>query len=82
MDTTPITIADLDAETAEYLPSREVMWCYGGRKSQTSTTNTNVAVVGSNDGNVHQSANQFGLINVGNVAIGNGSFDGGLVGQL
>ncbi len=73
MDTTGMSITELDAELAETLPAREVMWCcYGGR----STKQSNTAIVGSGNGNT----SQHGFVNV-SALNGNLNGNGNLIGQ-
>ena len=65
MESTGLSLAELESEHAEYLPAREVMWC--GRSAGPS----NYASVnnGNGDGNTYQD----GLINV---SVLNGNLDG------
>ncbi len=69
METTGLSLAELESEHAEYLPAREVMWCCR------SAGNSNYASVnnGNGDGNTYQD----GLVNVSAL---NGNLDG--VGNL
>jgi hypothetical protein len=62
METTGIAISELDTELGEYLPAREVMWCWNS-----STRQSNSA--GNGNGNTYQA----GLINVSAL---NGNFNG------
>jgi hypothetical protein len=65
METTGLSLAELESEHAEYLPAREVMWCARGG----APSNHAVVVNGSGDGNTQQE----GLINV---SVLNGNLDG------
>ncbi len=64
---TGMSLEELDREHAEYLPDREVMWCYRGNNAASS----NHATVnnGNDDGNTYQD----GLVNVSAL---NGNLDG------
>ena len=64
-----MTLEEMELETAEFIPAREVMWCCYG----STTHQSNTAIVGSGDGNTYQSGG--GLI-VLNVSALNGNFDG------
>lgn len=72
-----MTLEEMELETAEFIPAREVMWCcYGG----SSTHQSNTAVVGSGDGNTYQSGG--GLINLQVSALnGNGNGDFNFISQ-
>jgi len=65
MEATGLSLAELESEHVEYLPTREVMWCCrsAGPSNHASVNN------GNGDGNTEQE----GLINV---SVGNGDFDG------
>jgi hypothetical protein len=65
MEATGLTLAELESEHAEYLPAREVMWCYRSAGSSNYASVNN----GNDDGNTYQE----GLLNV---SVGNGDFDG------
>lgn len=60
-----MTLEEMELETAEFIPAREVMCGW----SRHSSRESNSAYVGSSDGNTNQS----GLINV---SILNGNLDG------
>jgi hypothetical protein len=65
METTGLSIAELESEHAEYLPAREVMWsCRGGAAGNYASVHN-----GDHDGNTVQE----GLINVSAL---NGNLDG------
>ena len=65
METTGLSIAELESEHVEYLPAREVMWsCRGGAAGNHATVQN-----GDGDGNTVQE----GLINVSAL---NGNLDG------
>ena len=65
MEATGLTLAELETEHAEYLPTREVMWCArsGGPSNHATVAN------GNGDGNTYQE----GLVNVSAL---NGNFNG------
>lgn len=65
MEATGLSIAELEAEHAEYLPAREVMWCARGGAPSNHATVAN----GNGDGNTYQE----GLVNV---SAFNGNLDG------
>lgn len=71
-----MTLEEMELETAEFIPAREVMWCCYG----SSTSQHNTAVVGSGNGNTYQEGG--GLINLQVSALnGNGNGDFNFISQ-
>ena len=70
MSTVPVTMQDLELETAELLPSRETLCVW--RSPHQNGGNT--TITSQSDGNVYQSGGGFLSPNV-NVGLGNGSLD-------
>ena len=64
MEATGLSLAELESEHAEYLPTREVMWCCRSGDSNSASVNN-----GNDNGNTYQE----GLVNVSAL---NGNFNG------